>query len=75
MPTVINAGKKWTLEGLSNFYDGRITIFDENSNEIFSESTSKILTSRSYNVEKLVPGVYSINYSVNGKTFSQTLKK
>lgn len=75
MPTMINNGNKWSVSGLNTKYNGRIIIFDEDGNEIFTENISKAMTSRSFNVEKLNAGLYSVHYVVNGKTFAQSLKK
>lgn len=75
MPALLNNGNKWSLSGMSTKYNGRIIIFDEDGNEIFTENISKAMTSRSFNVEKLKAGQYSVHYVVNGKTFTQSLKK
>ncbi len=74
-PSIIQADNKWIVNGINPNFPAVANIYDLDGNKVFSESIANGTKSKAYNVAKLEKGVYTFIFSVNGKSFIQSVTK
>lgn len=72
-PQFVIKENEWSLQALAQDNKSKIYISDENGDIIYEESIAKPSLTRRYDVSKLPSGRYEINYSIDGRTFSQNV--
>ncbi len=73
-PTVVNNGEYWVLN-VSNIVGAKITILDEEGNNLYNYVVESTSLNKKFNVSKLAEGSYTVNYELNGKNFTNTVVK
>jgi hypothetical protein len=74
-PVFNTTSNYWTVHAMSLNKEAHIKIIDKNGDIIFSETVSKPVVEKKYNVSKLQNGFYEIIYSVGDETFTHTAIK
>jgi hypothetical protein len=74
-PAFNTTSNYWTIHAMSLNKEANVKIIDNDGNVIFSETVTKPVVEKKYNVSKLQSGVYEIIYGIGDETFTHTAIK